>query len=94
MYSPCMLTIHHLRAIGTWEYMITQEKLLMCINWCRYSAKFVKGYIEASKPRLAVGEYWDSCNYVGPKYTLDYNQGWFTLIFHLTILSSIFGFES
>lgn len=89
-----MLTIHHLRAIGTWEYMITQEKLLMCINWCRYSAKFVKGYIEASKPRLAVGEYWDSCNYVGPKYTLDYNQGWFTLIFHLTILSSIFGFES
>lgn len=66
--------------------MISQGKLLMCISWCRYSSKFVKGYIEASKPRLAVGEYWDTCNYVGPKYTLDYNQGWCTLIFHLTIV--------
>lgn len=86
MSRLCKLTHHHLRVIDIWESTICQEKLLMCISWCRYSSKFVKGYIEASKPRLAVGEYWDTCSYVGPKYTLDYNQGWFTLIFHLTII--------
>ncbi|KAG0607025.1 hypothetical protein M758_9G186900 [Ceratodon purpureus] len=39
-----------------------------------YSPRFVKAYIEASKPRLAVGEYWDTCKYTGPKYILDYDQ--------------------
>ncbi|XP_073393185.1 probable alpha-amylase 2 isoform X2 [Physcomitrium patens] len=39
-----------------------------------YSPKFVKAYIEASKPRLAIGEYWDTCKYIGPNYLLDYNQ--------------------
>ncbi|XP_031477721.1 probable alpha-amylase 2 [Nymphaea colorata] len=39
-----------------------------------YSAKFVKEYIEQSCPILAVGEYWDSCNYTPPSYHLDYNQ--------------------
>jgi alpha-amylase len=42
---------------------------------CRYSPRFVKAYVEASKPRLAIGEYWDSCKYTGPKYILDYDQG-------------------
>lgn len=39
-----------------------------------YAAKFVKEYIEESKPVFAVGEYWDSCTYSSPDYRLDYNQ--------------------
>ncbi|CAN1322874.1 Probable alpha-amylase 2, partial [Linum perenne] len=37
-----------------------------------YSSKYVKEYIEGAKPRFAVGEYWDSCNYNGTY--LEYNQ--------------------
>ncbi|XP_050222177.1 probable alpha-amylase 2 [Mercurialis annua] len=37
-----------------------------------YSAKYVKGYIEAARPIFSVGEYWDSCNYKGSH--LEYNQ--------------------
>ncbi len=44
-------------------------------SW-RYSAKFVKAYIETSKPRLAIGEYWSTCKYVvGLMYVLDFDQG-------------------
>lgn len=39
----------------------------------RYSAKYVKEYIEGAKPIFSVGEYWDSCNYHGTG--LDHNQG-------------------
>eukprot|EP00262_Sarcandra_glabra_P006628 TRINITY_DN1898_c0_g1_i1.p1 TRINITY_DN1898_c0_g1~~TRINITY_DN1898_c0_g1_i1.p1 ORF type:complete len:418 (+),score=62.92 TRINITY_DN1898_c0_g1_i1:519-1772(+) len=39
-----------------------------------YAAKFVKEYIEESKPIFSVGEYWDTCNYSAPSYHLDYNQ--------------------
>ncbi|EAY93980.1 hypothetical protein OsI_15756 [Oryza sativa Indica Group] len=41
---------------------------------CSYAAKFVKEYIEQSKPLFAVGEYWDSCEYSPPDYRLNYNQ--------------------
>ncbi|XP_068646017.1 probable alpha-amylase 2 isoform X2 [Aristolochia californica] len=37
-----------------------------------YAAKFVKEYVEQSKPVFSVGEYWDSCNYTTNR--LDYNQ--------------------
>ncbi|KAF5206143.1 Alpha-amylase, partial [Thalictrum thalictroides] len=37
-----------------------------------YAPKYVKEYIEGSKPIFSVGEYWDSCNYSGTK--LEYNQ--------------------
>jgi alpha-amylase len=40
-----------------------------------YSARFVMEYIQASWPKLSIGEYWDDCSYVGPDYALDYNQG-------------------
>jgi hypothetical protein len=40
---------------------------------CRYSPKFVKEYVEESKPMFSVGEYWDSCEYTDG--TLNYNQG-------------------
>jgi hypothetical protein len=43
-------------------------------SW-RYNAKFVKVYMEASKPRLAIGEYWSTCKYVGPMYVFDFDQG-------------------
>ncbi len=43
-------------------------------SW-RYNPKFVKAYIKTSKPRLAIGEYWSSCKYVGPMYVLDFDQG-------------------
>ncbi|KAG9442169.1 hypothetical protein H6P81_018023 [Aristolochia fimbriata] len=36
-----------------------------------YAAKYVKEYVEQSKPVFSVGEYWDSCNYSSG---LDYNQ--------------------
>lgn len=39
-----------------------------------YAAKYVKEYIEESKPIFSVGEYWDTCNYTTPSYCLDYNQ--------------------
>lgn len=39
-----------------------------------YAAKFVKEYVERSKPIFSIGEYWDTCNYT-PSYRLDYNQG-------------------
>ncbi|KAH8935240.1 hypothetical protein BDL97_17G019100 [Sphagnum fallax] len=39
-----------------------------------YSARFVMEYIQASWPKLSIGEYWDDCSYVGPDYALDYNQ--------------------
>lgn len=42
-------------------------------HFSRYSAKFVKEYVEASEPEFAVGEFWDSCSYDG--VALDYNQG-------------------
>jgi len=54
---------------------MSPERRVVVITVCRYSSIFVKAYIEASKPRLAIGEYWDTCRYTGPKYTLDYNQG-------------------
>ncbi|KAL6506648.1 putative alpha-amylase 2 [Orobanche hederae] len=37
-----------------------------------YSPKYVKEYIDGSKPVFAVGEFWDSCNYKGGY--LEYNQ--------------------
>ncbi|KAI5392691.1 probable alpha-amylase 2 [Lathyrus oleraceus] len=37
-----------------------------------FSPKYVKEYIEGAKPVFSVGEYWDTCNYVGS--SLDYNQ--------------------
>lgn len=40
---------------------------------CRFSPKYVKEYIEGAKPVFSVGEYWDTCNYMGS--SLDYNQG-------------------
>ncbi|XP_038979702.1 probable alpha-amylase 2 isoform X2 [Phoenix dactylifera] len=39
-----------------------------------YAPKFVKEYVEESKPIFSVGEYWDTCNYCPPDYRLDYNQ--------------------
>uniref|UniRef100_A0A1D1ZBR2 Alpha-amylase n=1 Tax=Anthurium amnicola TaxID=1678845 RepID=A0A1D1ZBR2_9ARAE len=39
-----------------------------------YAPKFIKEYVEESKPIFSVGEYWDSCNYTPPSYRLDYNQ--------------------
>ncbi|XP_038979915.1 probable alpha-amylase 2 [Phoenix dactylifera] len=39
-----------------------------------YAPKFVKEYVEESKPMFFVGEYWDTCNY-SPDYCFDYNQG-------------------
>lgn len=39
-----------------------------------YAPKFVKEYVEESKPIFSVGEYWDACNYSSPNYRLDYNQ--------------------
>ncbi|KAJ3680459.1 hypothetical protein LUZ60_016737 [Juncus effusus] len=38
-----------------------------------YDAKFVKEYIEESKPKFSVGEYWDSCEY-DATHCLNYNQ--------------------
>ncbi|XP_062225534.1 probable alpha-amylase 2 isoform X2 [Phragmites australis] len=43
-------------------------------SYSSYAAKFVKEYIEESKPRFAVGEYWDNCEYSPPDYRLNYNQ--------------------
>ena len=37
-----------------------------------YSGHFTKEYIEASKPYIAFGEYWDTCSYRDG--VLDYNQ--------------------
>lgn len=37
-----------------------------------YSPKYVKEYIESTKPVFSVGEYWGSCNYNGS--FLEYNQ--------------------
>lgn len=50
--------------------------MLVCqsFGYCSYAAKFVKEYIEESKPRFAVGEYWDNCEYSPPDYRLNYNQ--------------------
>ncbi|KAJ0969814.1 hypothetical protein J5N97_022691 [Dioscorea zingiberensis] len=39
-----------------------------------YGAKFVKVYVEESKPLFSIGEYWDSCSYSPPTFRLDYNQ--------------------
>lgn len=39
-----------------------------------YSAKFVKEYVEESKPAFSLGEYWDNCSYSTPENQLDYNQ--------------------
>lgn len=40
-----------------------------------YAAKYVKEYVEESKPVFSVGEYWDTCNYSSADHRLDYNQG-------------------
>ncbi|CAI5516376.1 unnamed protein product [Closterium sp. Naga37s-1] len=40
-----------------------------------YSAEYVRGYVQGARLRLCVGEYWDTCNYVGAQYDLDYDQG-------------------
>ena len=53
---------------------------------CRYAPRFVKEFIEAAKPYISVGEYWDSCRYVGPDYALDYNQGSVSRLHLLTII--------
>lgn len=37
-----------------------------------YSGEFVKGYIDATVPDMAFGEYWDTCGYTDG--VLDYNQ--------------------
>lgn len=42
---------------------------------CRYSPKYVKEYIEGSKPMFSVGEYWDNCEYSPTDCSLNYNQG-------------------
>ncbi|MQM09744.1 hypothetical protein Taro_042619, partial [Colocasia esculenta] len=39
-----------------------------------YAPKFIKEYVEESRPIFSVGEYWDSCNYSAPNNRLDYNQ--------------------
>ncbi|CAI5467854.1 unnamed protein product [Closterium sp. Yama58-4] len=39
-----------------------------------YSPAYVWGYVQGARLRLCVGEYWDTCNYVGPQYDLDYDQ--------------------
>ncbi|CAA7403540.1 unnamed protein product [Spirodela intermedia] len=39
-----------------------------------YSPKFVKEYVEHSKPIFSVGEYWDSCNYSQSSHSLDCDQ--------------------
>ncbi|KAG0612666.1 hypothetical protein M758_6G044000 [Ceratodon purpureus] len=39
-----------------------------------YASKFVREFIDAAQPFISIGEYWDSCRYVGPDYSLDYNQ--------------------
>ncbi|CAI7776784.1 unnamed protein product [Closterium sp. NIES-53] len=39
-----------------------------------YSAAYVRGYVQGAQLRLCVGEYWDTCNYVGAQYDLDYDQ--------------------
>eukprot|EP00249_Psilotum_nudum_P022030 c28345_g1_i3 orf=72-1013(-) len=39
-----------------------------------YKPEFVKGYIKAAEPDFTVGEYWDTCSYVGSGTELDYNQ--------------------
>ncbi|CAI5993711.1 unnamed protein product [Closterium sp. NIES-64] len=39
-----------------------------------YSAAYVRGYVRGARLRLCVGEYWDTCNYIGPQYDLDYDQ--------------------
>ncbi|CAI5484007.1 unnamed protein product [Closterium sp. Yama58-4] len=39
-----------------------------------YSAAYVRGYVQGARLRLCVGEYWDTCNYIGPQYDLDYDQ--------------------
>ncbi|GJP44214.1 hypothetical protein CLOM_g3598 [Closterium sp. NIES-68] len=39
-----------------------------------YSPAYVRGYVGEAGLRLCVGEYWDTCNYVGPQYDLDYDQ--------------------
>jgi alpha-amylase len=39
-----------------------------------YASRFVREFIDAAQPFISVGEYWDSCRYVGPNYALDYNQ--------------------
>ena len=50
-------------------------KVIFSFELHRYNPKFVKEYVEESKPVFSVGEYWDSCNYVAPDSRLDYNQG-------------------
>ena len=37
-----------------------------------YSPEFTRGYVDASVPQLAFGEFWDACSYTGG--VLDYNQ--------------------
>ncbi len=38
----------------------------------------LKAYTEALKPRLAIGEYWSTCKYVGPIYVLNFDYWhWF-----------------
>lgn len=55
------------------------------LSFCdSYSPKFVKEYVEQSKPIFSVGEFWDSCNYPAPTHRLDYNQGIFLYRFLLT----------
>lgn len=39
-----------------------------------YSPQYVREYILSSLPSMAVGEYWDACNYSGPQYDFDYDQ--------------------
>ncbi|XP_078163645.1 alpha-amylase-like 2 isoform X1 [Carex rostrata] len=39
-----------------------------------YSPKYVKEYIEGSKPMFSVGEYWDNCEYSPTDCSLNYNQ--------------------
>ncbi|XP_020261766.1 probable alpha-amylase 2 isoform X2 [Asparagus officinalis] len=39
-----------------------------------YAAKFVKEYVEESKPVFSVGEYWDDCAYSPSDSRLEYDQ--------------------
>jgi len=62
-------------------YSMDLEYWIFCISFLscyipliyRFSAKYVREYIEGAKPLFSVGEYWDTCNYKGS--SLDYNQG-------------------
>ena len=66
---------------------VTMQDIKQWLSWLRsdvgfdgwrfdfvkgYPGRYVMEYIEASYPRMAVGEFWDDCAYTESK--LEYNQ--------------------